>query len=293
MVAKVSSELKSFSKLKIFRETIHWGVIIVCGVVSTWYYIRVGLTVHAVSFNYTFQNLRDLVSVSATHEPDVISSHILQSAFLAEERVHPKKDDWERSNISTRAKNVLRRLQEKNVPHAILKDHKAYSNPRQDVRISFETRRLIRRTNIVREEESSVIAMLAFLAASILTLAVSINKILTAHRDTFLYCYGQILRFFSNNDILASVIYVSYGVIPVLCLGSLFVFVVTKATSRWYLLSPLKPICEGITVCFVFCTWPLFWSITICTVSEIVNEHKCVTFDVGNCTIEMTDKLEH
>ena len=243
-----------------------------------------------MGFNYTFQNLRDLVSVSAKHEPDVISSHILQSAFLAEEREYPKQGDWQRSNLSTRAKNVLRRLQEKNVPHAILLDHKAYSNPRQDARISFEARRLIRHTNSVRKKESSTLALLAFLCSAALALAVSVSKVLTAHRDGFVQFLEQILTFVSNGDVLAAVLYVSYGMIPILCLGSLFVFVVSKAAGKRYLLSPLKPICEGILTCLGYCSPLLCLAITFCTVLGIVYEYKCMPFDVDNstATIELT-----
>ncbi len=103
-----------------------------------------------VGFHCTFQNLRDLVSVSGTYEPAVISSHILQSAFLAEEREHPREDDWKKRNLSIRAKNVLKRLQDKNVPHAILKGRKAYTSPSQVARTSLEAGRLIHHTDSLR-----------------------------------------------------------------------------------------------------------------------------------------------
>ncbi len=182
-----------------------------------WYYGQGGRT---LAFHCTLQNLRDLVSVSATHEPDVISSHILQSAFLAEEREHPSTDDWQTWNLSTRAKNMLRRLQEKNVFHAILKDHKAYSNPRQDVRISFEARRLIEHANNLRKGSFEV-PLFAFLLSVFLSVVVSVSKLCTWYREGLLYFLAQIVRLFSHDQVLVSVLYVSYSMIPVLSLCAL------------------------------------------------------------------------
>ncbi len=91
-----------------------------------------------------------MVSASGKHEPSVISSHILQSAFLAEERDHPQEDDWKRSNIPCRVKNILRRLKTQDVPHTILSGHTAFSGPRQ-LAVALETQRLIDYTVIHRK----------------------------------------------------------------------------------------------------------------------------------------------
>ncbi len=92
--------------------------------------------------------------MSGKYEPSIISSHILQSAFLAEEREHQDEEDWQTQNLATRAKNVLQRVQEQNVPHAILSGHEAYSSPRQHA-TSLEAKRLVdkaqsKQLNIIR-----------------------------------------------------------------------------------------------------------------------------------------------
>ncbi len=81
--------------------------------------------------------------MSGKYEPSVISSYILQSAFLAEEREHQQEEDWQTQVLATRAKNVLQRLQDQTVPHAILSDYKAYSSPPQHA-ASLEARRLVK-----------------------------------------------------------------------------------------------------------------------------------------------------
>ncbi len=106
-----------------------------------------------VVFLYTFQKLRDDVSVSGKYEPSVLNSHILQSAFLAEEREHQQQDDWQGRNLRTRAKNVLKSLQEQTVAHAIPADCTAYSSPRQHA-TSLEATRLIKKANQVVKSSS-------------------------------------------------------------------------------------------------------------------------------------------
>ena len=51
-------------------------------------------------------------------------------------------DDWQRRNLPIRMKNILRRLKEHTVPHAVLSGHTAYSSPRQNAS-SLEAQRLI------------------------------------------------------------------------------------------------------------------------------------------------------
>ena len=238
---------------------------------------------------YMFQNLRDPVSVGGVHEPVVISSHILQSSFMAEEREHPTNEDWHAWNLSTRTKNVLRRLQEKNVPHAVLNDHKAYSNPRQDVRISFETRRLIRRACDVQTDTWNV-PVVVFLCSVLLAVVVFLSKICTEYREIVLYFFAQILRFFSNDQVLAAFLCASYAVIPVLCLSALTLFFVSKAHERTYYSSGLRPYCEGILKCITICALPLWLLITLYTVLGIFSDCNCVSSDVDNSTAitEMT-----
>ena len=57
-------------------------------------------------------------------------------------REHKVPDHWQRQSLPIRTKNILQRLQEQSVPHAILSGHTAYSSPRQRA-ILLEAKRLV------------------------------------------------------------------------------------------------------------------------------------------------------
>ncbi len=79
------------------------------------------------------------MSVSGKCEPSVISTHILQSAFLAEERRHQTEENWRRRTLPARIE-----------VHAILSGHTAHNSPRQNA-ASLEAKRLIDHTEQQRK----------------------------------------------------------------------------------------------------------------------------------------------
>ncbi len=246
-----------------------------------------------IGFHYTFQNLRDEVSVCGTHESSVISSHILQSAFLAEERKYPGEDNWQRRNLSTRAKNILKLLQEKDVTHAILKGHRAYSKPGQDARISLEARRLIRHTDSLREGTFTVIPV-AVVCSCLLFLGVLLSMLSAANRPLFYFCYEHVLRFFSNDQVRIAVICVSGCIIVVVCLGLLIAFCVLKKHPWWHLLSRVMPYRKHIIGCYVCCVSVLCVLMFLYTYLGIVSERESLTSDLCNSTgtIEITTQIK-
>ncbi len=90
-------------------------------------------------FFHSFQHLRDILSVSGQHEPCLISSHLLQSSFLAEEKAHHAEEAWNGKHLHNRLHAILLRLEAQNIPHPIISGHIMANNNAS----CLETRRLM------------------------------------------------------------------------------------------------------------------------------------------------------
>ncbi len=216
-----------------------------------------------------FQNLRDLVSVSEKNEPTVISSHILQSAFLAEEREHPDTEFWKGRNLAIRAQNVLRRLHEKDVPHAVLNHHMAYSNPGQDTRTSIEARRLIRFTESAKEISVGGLRHLSRILVTLMVIFVCVCNIV-GHIDIAIAKGSKTLPFTCH---LATAL----SAVMVVCLLVYFI-VLLRQTN---LLSPAISFRKQFLIFILWCAL-VSWFLYACTL------YRPVLFegeDIDNSTV--------
>ncbi len=145
------------------------------------------------------------MSTSGKHEPCVISTHVLQSAFLQEERENQLDEAWCRRELPHRAKSILGRLAREDVPHPVLRDHRECSSLRKNA-VSVETQRLIDYTH--RQRHCFCTGITASVALIVMSVFTSLCLVL---RDStsFLYLVMPIISMFAINLIPLCVIVLS------------------------------------------------------------------------------------